>query len=1088
VNPVLRRNCILKVRTLLLIPALAAVLAAAGDPMRSRTSFLADSGVSVCQLDRFVLVGTDSVFLDGVLQSRESYAFDAARGSLTFLVPLLKPTQVIVSYERLPLGDLKSVYRLRPLPVEGIQVGVAETTGLRAAPDTGSEPTSGDSNEPLALNGAKTITVSFGSNGLDLDQSLRLNVRGSIAGVRLDAALSDQGTGIGAEGSTRELDELDRVLIGLQGRNVRGSIGDIDLNESQGRLGTTYRRLRGAHVEAGFRESGVQRQGPGGQGSTGSGQSPGTPEPRLRVKASYARPKGRVGRNEFAGLDGRQGPYLLTGDLTGIVVVPGSERVFLDGTQLVRGWDYDYTIDYDLGELTFTNRHQIVARSRIEVNFEYTTDEYQRDVLSGGAAYDFGFARFGGGAFREGDDPNAHLGRAFTRTETDSLAAAGDTGVAWLSGADSVGFGSGDYVRRGDHFEFAGRDSGDFSVRFTLLGDSAGDYEYDNSIAGYRYVGIGQGRYVARQQVRLPERSEAYHIDASYQFLPGLDAEFTGMLSRRSRNLFAPGGSRSGLGYDGMLGWQRDAAGIRYERRSLGTAFSLPGQSSERDIAYTWGLTAVPAVYTRDQLSAYARPWVPVRLDLGLGWLRSAAGNLDRKRGVLGARVFFADYSLERVARLTRHAGGLQPRVGSFFPAVRVRFDDDTLSRRFEATPEFGWRPRDELQLRLSWQQVREAARDSVGRRFSEQSRLNTWRGDWRMATVRNLDVQAIAGYQQRRAFAAGVADFDQLFGSLVSSYSNPTGLRLRVSLDQKYTQEAARQVLFVPADSGRGEYSRNPETGEYYPDTLGRYRRVLVNSGRTVPTRQSSADLSGGFLLGELLNISLAGRLEQDVGDSATLADNWSGTGSLELLPNSRELTVVVSDDISSSFDQRFAEQPEHDFRNQASLELRTSAGSYVTGKVRLELPLRRRTTDNGILEQRESGWQGWVFPFVGAGLDVELTGGYGERVISMPLGYPSLGEFTIRTLTLGLRRRFALPAKTALTAEARADRRSSTVNRLPYEVALTDPMGWSEELSLNLDRALGSILVLTGSYAFHKRPDRASDHAAGVSLKAYF
>ena len=147
--------------------------------------------------------------------------------------------------------------------------------------------------------------------------------------------------------------------------------------------------------------------------------------------------------------------------------------------------------------------------------------------------------------------------------ETDSLAAAGDTGVAWLSGADSVGFGSGDYVRSGDHFQFAGRDSGNFAVRFTPLGDSAGDYEYDNSIAGYQYVGSGRGRYVARQQVCLPERSEAYHVDAAYQPLPGLDAAFTGMLSRRSRNLFVQAGARDGLGYDGTLGWLREAAGVR---------------------------------------------------------------------------------------------------------------------------------------------------------------------------------------------------------------------------------------------------------------------------------------------------------------------------------------------------------------------------------------------------------------------------------------------------------------------------------------------------------------------------------------------
>jgi len=616
-------------RALLLIPLFATILPAAENPLRSRTLFVADSGVSTYQLaDRFILIGTDSVFVDSMLQSRESYALDAARGSLTFLVPPLKPAQVMVCYERLPLTDLKSVYLLRQLPAETFVASQSETTGSRVPGDTGNVLAVSESTEPLALDGAKTVTVSFGSGGLDLDQSLRLNVKGSIAGVKLDAALSDQGTGIGTEGSTRELDELDRVLIDLQGRHMRGTLGDIDLSQPQGRLGIISRRLRGAHVAWNSLADATADAG----------------QPGVEIGASYARPKGRFGHNELPGLDGRQGPYLLAGDMTGIVVVPGSERVYLDGAQLVRGWDQDYTIDYDLGELTFTNRHQIVARSRIEADFEYTTDEYERDVLSVGIGYDFAFARVAGGAFREGDDPNAHLGRTFTHAETDSLAAAGDTGVAWLSGADSVGFGNGDYVRSGDHFQFAGRDSGHFAVRFTLLGDSAGDYEYDNSIAGYQYVGAGQGRYVARQQVRLPERTEAYHFDATARPLPGLDAAFTGMLSRRSRNLFETGWATTGRSAGCVRLWASGTnAGVwepgtrsRVSRMSATSAtrgasrrfrWSIPGTSCRhmpgpgRRSGSTWVWAGcVPRLTVWTGSGARSEPWSSLPTTPWNGW------------------------------------------------------------------------------------------------------------------------------------------------------------------------------------------------------------------------------------------------------------------------------------------------------------------------------------------------------------------------------------------------------------------------------------------------------------------------------------
>ena len=1053
---------------LLLISVVVAGLSAGADQFQGQTRFRVRNSAATYQLaDQFLFVGTDSVRVEDSLLSREKYTIDYTLGVLTFLIPVPDSVWVAVSYQRLPASELKSSYYRRREPAAASEAATPETTAAPVLADT-SEPAGGE----LALSGAKSLAVSFGSNGLDLNQSLRLTLKGSIAGVSLDAALSDQGTGVSGEGATRELSELDRVLINVRGAQLRGSLGDIDFIQPQGRLGMITRRLRGAEVVwHSAKAEGADSTGPGAEAGVG-----------------YARPKGRFGHNEFTGTDGRQGPYLLTGDMAGIVIVPGSERVYLDGTQLVRGWDQDYTVDYELGELTFTNQHQVTDRSRVEADFEYSTDEYERAILSAKTSYDFGVARVSGGVFNEGDDRNNHLGRVFSPAEQESLAAAGDTDLAWLPGADSVGYGHGDYTRAGDHFVFAGSDSGDFTVRFTLVGDSAGDYEYDNSIAGYRFVGAGNGRYVARQQIRLPERGEVYHVDVACDPFPGLDAALTGLFSRHSRNLFASGTSRTGLAYDGALNWQREAAGVKYERRSLGPDFSAPGLVSERNFTYTWGVAQIPAVYTWDQLSGFVKPWKPVRLDLGLGWLRSPSGGLDRKRGALGARAYFADYTLERVARLTRHTGGLQPRIGSLYPAIRVRFDDDTLTRLLETSPEIGWKPREELELRLVWQRALEAAQESAGRRFLNRSLLSTWRADWRMATVRNVDVKAIAGYQQRQGFVSAVTDLSQFFANLVGSYADPAGVRARVRLDQKYGQEMAKREIFVPADSGNGDYSRNPETGEYYPDTLGRYNRVLVNSGRTTPTRVTSVDFSGGLFTSQWYSLDLTGQLEQEFGDTAALLDNRSGSATLELLPNSRQFTVTVAENASSSFDRRFTDQPERSTQNQLSVELRTSAVSAVAGRLRLELPWRRQTAEDGALEQSESGWQGWVLPVIGAGLNLELTGGYGIRVFRMPLRYPGLGEFQIRVLTLGAKRRFELPQKTALTAEARADRRNSNVSRLPYEIALTDPLGWTEELTMNLDRMLGSIVVLSGNYAFRTRPDRAAEHSMTVSLKAYF
>jgi hypothetical protein len=1039
------------------------------NPLQSETSFLVDTAIRQYWLaDRFIFVGTDSVWVNDSLLSRAQYTIDYSAGTITLPVPLPESARVRIAYQRLPATGLRTSYSHHLEPSETAPSSIPESLNLSIPStfDTGQEAGS-----ELALNGAKTFTVGFGSSGLDLDQSLRLNLKGSIAGVGIDAALSDQGAGVNAEGTTRELSELDRILINLHGSHLRGSLGDIDFLESEGRLGTVARRLRGADVAWFSADDTSTRDTPlVSLRETGG----------LSLGFSYARPKGRYGHNEFNGTDGRQGPYLLTGDLSGILVVAGSERVYLDGRQLVRGWDQDYTIDYDLAELTFTNRNQLSALSRIEIDFEYTTDEYSRTMLAGTAGYNFGAARVLAAAFTEADDPSSHLGRAFTTTETETLALAGDTTLAWLPGAESVGPGKGDYVRNGTHYDYVGPDSGDFSVRFTRVPDSTGDYIYDNSIAAWRYVGPGAGNYTARQRVRLPERSEAYHTDLNWQLLPGLDLDLTGMLTRLGRNRFAATGLRNGIGYDGALAWRRDAGGIKYERRSLQPGFSFPAMTAEQDFNHTWDVAQVPANYTRDQLTAYLKPCTPIRLDGFAGWLRSQPAGLDRKRGRLGVSAWFADYALERIGSLTRHNAALRPRIGSFYPAALARYEVDTLHRLLETTPELAWKPNDHAQARLSWQ--RTELNGAAG------YLLNVYRADGAVVAVRNLDLEAIGGFQQQRGNTSDAADWNQLFANLVTSYSSPAGIRARVNLDQKYKQEAAKQEQFVPVTPGKGMYSRDPETGDFYPDTLGSYNKVLVNSGKTIPTRQTSVDFSGGLFSWQSFSLDLAGQLNQETGDSGTMLNNWSGTTSLDLLPYSREISATISDNVNAGFDRLFSSLPEHDFQNQASLELRTNASLSLTGKGRLEIPYLRQTTEAGLLKHSETGLRGVVMPVIGSGVQLELTAAYGVLDIQMPLSYPSLGRFQVRTLTLSAKRRFEFLHKTALTVDAQVDRRDATVSRLPFEIQLTDPLGWSEELTLDLDRMLGSILVLSGNYTFRKRPDQAVEHDLSVSLKAYF
>src|SRR5699024_12338383 len=99
--------------------------------------------------------------------------------------------------------------------------------------------------------------------------------------------------------------------------------------------------------------------------------------------------RGIFHRSEFNGVDGNQGPYKLkgpNGELY-ILVVSGSERVYVNGIQLVRGEDKDYVIDYNAGEVKFNPTYPITSNMRISIEYQYTDRSYTRFIGYGGVRY-----------------------------------------------------------------------------------------------------------------------------------------------------------------------------------------------------------------------------------------------------------------------------------------------------------------------------------------------------------------------------------------------------------------------------------------------------------------------------------------------------------------------------------------------------------------------------------------------------------------------------------------------------------------------------------------------------------------------------
>ncbi|RKZ34512.1 hypothetical protein DRQ33_01995, partial [bacterium] len=93
---------------------------------------------------------------------------------------------------------------------------------------------------------------------------------------------------------------------------------------------------------------------------------------------------------EFTAEEGNQGPYPLWGTdgQRDIVVLAGSEKVWLNGELLKRGENNDYIIDYNLAQLTFTNYSPVGSSDRVLVDFQFVSQDYARNLFGAGVNFE----------------------------------------------------------------------------------------------------------------------------------------------------------------------------------------------------------------------------------------------------------------------------------------------------------------------------------------------------------------------------------------------------------------------------------------------------------------------------------------------------------------------------------------------------------------------------------------------------------------------------------------------------------------------------------------------------------------------------
>jgi hypothetical protein len=459
---------------LLVIFVVAGLRVLYGNPPAGQRNYHIPASERALQLDTLSIIGESfSIYgPDGLPLDPAFYSIDYLSTRLQLRVPDYWLTDSLrVEYRVWPINLTAPVFlrdtSLIRLPGPGedhprVIVGPTPTPqglvgydGLQSSGSITRGLTMGNRQDPV-LNSAMNLQL----NGLLTDD------------ISIMAVISDQNIPFQPDGSTQQLQDFDKVFIRLQGGGVDLTAGDFELEKPPGHFMHVNRKARGAMVE--YR----------------SGQSDTTivAGGRLRTVAAGAISRGKYARNPIQGQEGNQGPYRLRGNdnESYILIMAGTERVFIDGRPLQRGMDRDYVIDYNSAEITFMPLIMITRESRIVVEFEYAERNFARSMIHTGAELELKRAAFRFNYFNEQDHRNQPLFQELSGERRELMAQVGDSvHRAFALNVDSSGF-------RNDRVMYRMVDTLGYEQVFVYSTDP-GQAHYQ---PGFSFVGNGNGNYL----------------------------------------------------------------------------------------------------------------------------------------------------------------------------------------------------------------------------------------------------------------------------------------------------------------------------------------------------------------------------------------------------------------------------------------------------------------------------------------------------------------------------------------------------------------------------------------------------------------
>ena len=431
--------------------------------------------------------------------------------------------------------------------------------------------------EGLDKSGSISRGISFGNNqDVVVNSNLNLQLSGHLNNnVDILLAATDNNIPIQPDGNTQQLQEFDKVFIQLSNQNTKLIAGDFQMMRPFGYFMNFNKKAQGVSFST------TQKVNADNKDLSKQGI--------YKTGLSAAVSRGKFARNQIQGIENNQGPYRLRGaeNEPFIIILSGTEKVYIDGRLMDRGQENDYVVNYNTSEITFTAKQLITKDKRIVIEFQYSDKNYARSLIHFANEYEQNKFRTHLHVYSEQDSKNQPLQQDLSPAQKKLLSEIGDTlSLAVTPSIDSVAFNSDEvlYYKSDstigtqffpDVFIYSPTkyylsnsivDSAHFRVTYSNVGANKGNYIQVLSSANgkvFQWImpdtitNIPNGNYEPVIQLATPKQKQMVTAGFDYELNKFSRISFEGAISKNDINTFSAANSEDDVGFGLKVNFDR---------------------------------------------------------------------------------------------------------------------------------------------------------------------------------------------------------------------------------------------------------------------------------------------------------------------------------------------------------------------------------------------------------------------------------------------------------------------------------------------------------------------------------------------------